>query len=81
MSTTPFREQLHKQIDSLPDEIVQQIAEFTLFMMARRDITPLYSDWNKNQWQSFALEQFFRDADEAEEVEYTLKDAEEVYRS
>jgi hypothetical protein len=76
MTTVTFREQLHKQIDKLPDDVVQQIADFTAFMMARRKIDPLYADWHSSQWQDFSLEQFFREDDE---VEYTLKDAQEIY--
>ncbi|MFQ5399291.1 MAG: hypothetical protein ACE5E7_06790 [Anaerolineae bacterium] len=76
MTTTSIREKLQKQIEILPDDIVEQIADFTLFVMTRRKITPAYDDWDKNQWQEFALEQFFRDDDE---VEYTLKDAQEIY--
>ena len=77
MSTANFRKQLHQQIESLPDEIVQQIADFTFFVMARRDIAPLYEDWTKREWQDFSLGQFLRDADD--EVEYTLDDAQEIY--
>lgn len=76
MSTMPFREQLQKQIDTLPDDIVQQIADFTFFVMARRDIAPLYADWTNSQWQDFSLEQFFREDDE---VEYSLVDAQEIF--
>lgn len=76
MKPTTFREQLQKQIDTLPDDIVQQIADFTFFVMARREITPLYDDWDSHQWQDFSLEQFFREDDE---VEYTLEDAQEIY--
>lgn len=76
MTTTPVREQLHKYIDSLPDDIVQQISDFVLFVMARRSISSTYVDWNNDQWQDFVLEQFFREEDE---VEYTLEDAQEVY--
>jgi hypothetical protein len=72
MTTMTVREQLQKQIDTLPDDIVQQIADFTFFVMARRDIAPLYVDWTNNQWQDFSLEQFFREDDE---VEYSLEDA------
>ena len=32
------RDLLHQQIDSLPDDIVEEIADFTLFVMARRQI-------------------------------------------
>lgn len=77
MSTTDFREQLHKQIDRLPNEIVEQIADFTLFMMARRRlVSPSYRDWGQNQWEAFVEEQFFREDDE---VEYSLADAQEIY--
>jgi hypothetical protein len=72
------REQLHKQIDKLPDDLVQQIADFTLFVMARRKISSGYNDWSSSQWQDFALQQFFREDDE---VEYTLKDAQEIYHT
>ncbi|MBE2198171.1 MAG: hypothetical protein IAE79_06135 [Anaerolinea sp.] len=76
MTTMTVREQLQKQIDMLPDDIVQQIVDFTFFIMDRRDIAPLYADWTNNQWQDFSLEQFFREDDE---VEYTLEDAQEIY--
>ena len=76
MTTVTFREQLQKQIDTLPDDIIQQIADFTFFVMARRKIDPLYADWDNNQWQDFSLEQLFRENDE---VEYSLEDAQEIY--
>ena len=76
MITMATREQLYKQIDNLPDDIVEQIADFTLFVMARRQITPKYMDWNSDQWQDFALGQLYREDDE---VEYSLKDAREIY--
>jgi hypothetical protein len=79
MITMATREQLYKQIDNLPDDIVEQIANFTLFVMARRQITPDYMDWNSDQWQDFALGQLYHEADEVE-VEYSLKDAREIYR-
>ena len=78
MATMVIREQLHKQIDSLPDDIVRQIADFSLFMMARWKQSSAYADWNSSQWQDFVLGQFFRD--EEDEVEYSLEDAQEVYR-
>jgi hypothetical protein len=76
MTTMTIREQLHKQIDSLPDDIVQQIADFALFMIARQRLSSTYVDWDSSQWQDFALGQFFREEDE---VEYSLEDAQEVY--
>lgn len=76
MTRMTTREKLRKQIDSLPDDIVEQIADFTLFIMARRQITPAYDDWDGSQWQDFTLEQFFREDDE---IGYSLEDAQEVY--
>jgi len=78
MTNTTIREQLCKQIDSLPDEVVEQVADFTLFLMARRQIAPSYTDWKSNEWQEFSLEQLFREDDE---VEYSLEDAQEIYHS
>jgi hypothetical protein len=71
------REQLHHQIDALPDDIVEQIADFALFVMARRQFNKRYTDWSNQEWQAFALEQLLRDGDE---VEYTLDDAKEIYK-
>lgn len=75
MSDSTIREQLHKQIDNLPDELVEQIVDFILFVMARRKIKPLYDEWSHSQWQDFALSQFIREEDE---VTYTLNEAKEV---
>lgn len=76
MTKADIRKQLHKHIDDLPDEVVEQIADFTLFVIARRKMTADYADWELDQWQTFALEQLLREDDE---VEYTLEDAREVY--
>ncbi len=76
MSDT-IRDQLHKQIDSLPEELVEQIADFTLFVMARKKLAPIYAEWERSRWQSFALEQLFAEEDE---VTYSLEDAEEVFQ-
>ena len=76
MATKNIREQLYQQIDRLPDEVVEQIADFTLFVMARRQISSSYAEWGHNQWQAFTLEHFFQENDE---VEYTLEDAKEIY--
>jgi hypothetical protein len=75
MATKDIREQLYRQIDRLPDEVVEQIVDFTLFVMARRQI-PVYADWDDDQWRAFTLGQFFREDDN---VEYSLKDAQEIY--
>lgn len=46
MTTVTLRKQLYKQIETLPDDVVEQIADFTLFVMARRKIAPEYVDWS-----------------------------------
>ncbi len=76
MSET-LREQLHQQIDQLPDHIVEQIAKFTLLISNQQDRIPEYTDWQNKDWQEFSLEQFFREEDE---VEYSLEDAQEIYQ-
>jgi len=76
MNTMTIREQLCKQINNLPDDIVENIEDFTLFIMARRKIAPSYVDWSSHQWQDFILGQFFREDDD---VEYSLEDAKEIY--
>jgi hypothetical protein len=76
MSNSTIREQLCKQIDDLPDDVVEQVADFTLFLMARRQISPSYADWKSDEWQDFALGQLFREDDD---VEYSLEDAQEIY--
>lgn len=78
MKSTLQRDQLHKQIDRLPDDLVEQIADFALFLLAKRNLSPRYEDWSEEQWQHFSLEQFFREEDD--DVVYTLQDAQEVYK-
>lgn len=77
MKTNLLREQLHRQIDRLPDDLVEQIADFALFLLAKRKVVPHYENWNEADWQQFSLEQFFREEDE---VTYTISEAQEVYR-
>ncbi|CAK0757540.1 conserved hypothetical protein [Gammaproteobacteria bacterium] len=76
MNTLQTRKQLHKRIDNLPDDVIEQLAEFTLFIMKRKKIIPLYEEWAEHQWRDFALDQFFREADD---IEYSLADAQEIY--
>ncbi|HAT15943.1 MAG: hypothetical protein WCD53_10635 [Microcoleus sp.] len=77
MSATT-REQLHQQIDSLPDHIIEQIAKFTLSITTQQKIAASeYTDWESTQWQEFSLTQLFREDDE---IEYSLEDAEEIYQ-
>ena len=75
MKTTLIRNQLHQQIDRLPDDLVEQISDFALFLLEKRKSAPHYEDWDERQWQNFSLEQFFREDDD---VTYTLEDAKDV---
>jgi len=77
MTVHNLRERVHKQIDRLPDEFVEQIADFVSFLIARRKISQDYADWRIEDWQEFVLDQFFQDDDE---VEYSINDAKEIYR-
>jgi len=76
MSATT-RDQLHKQIDQLPDRIIEQIANFIQSVSTEQNNFPEYVNWENKDWQEFSSQQFFHDEDE---VEYTLEDAQEVYR-
>ncbi len=79
MKSVSIRERLHKQIDRLPDELIKQVADFTLFLLAKQKSASPYEEWDEHQWREFALQQFFYEDAEQDEVEYTLKDAREVY--
>jgi hypothetical protein len=76
MDSVQIRRQLHKRIDNLPDDVIEQIADFTLFIAAKKQLSLNYEEWTVHQWQDFALEQFFREEDD---VEYSLADAQEIY--
>ncbi|MFM7437031.1 MAG: hypothetical protein ACKO2V_00245 [Snowella sp.] len=76
MSVTS-REQLHQQIDQLPDHIVEQIANFTSSIITQQSNMPEYSNWEDKDWQEFSLQIFFNDD---EEIEYSLEDAQEIYK-
>ncbi len=75
MTTITTRERLHKQIEELPDALVEQISDFVQFL-TRKKASVEYIDWSGDYWRQFALEQFFREDDE---VQYTLQDAKEIY--
>lgn len=47
MKTSLRRDQLHKQIDILPDDLVEQIADFALFLLAKRKAAPDYEEWRE----------------------------------
>ena len=70
-----FREQLHRQIDQLPDHVVEQIANFTPLISNQQNKSPEYSNWQKEDWTQFSLDQFFGEEDE---IEYSLEDAQEI---
>ncbi len=76
MTVMTMREQLRRQIDFLPDDLLTEIADFAAFILARRQSASTYTDWSEREWRQFSLGQFLREADE---VEYTLADAQEIY--
>ncbi len=76
MTATTVRDRLHQQIDILPDDVVQQVADFMFFVMNRRQTGDEVYDWSEDDWRTFASEQFFREEDK---VTYTLEDAKEIY--
>jgi hypothetical protein len=76
MSAT-VREQLHQQIDQLPDHLVEQIANFTRLISTHQNNISEYTNWQNEDWQKFSLDQFFREEDE---IEYSLEDAQEIYQ-
>jgi hypothetical protein len=79
MTTFGLRQQIHQQIDQLPDESLQQIADFTLFLLFRRkNKDKEIADWSEQEWARFSLAQIGRDEFDGE-PEYTISDAREVY--
>jgi hypothetical protein len=72
MAANTVREQLRRQLDLLPDDVVVEIADFTAFILARRQGRLAYVDWTESDWQKFAVGQLLRETDE---IEYTLDDA------
>jgi len=74
MSAT-IREELHQQINRLPDHIVEKIANFTRLISPEPNNISEYTNWQDEDWQKFALEQFFKEEDE---IEYSLADAQEI---
>jgi hypothetical protein len=76
MASHSVREQLRRQLDLLPDDVIVEIADFAAFVLARRQGKLIYADWTDSEWQQLAAGQLLREADD---VEYTLDDAQEVY--
>jgi hypothetical protein len=77
MSAT-IRQELHQQIDRLPDDIVEKIANFTRLISPEPNNISEHTNWQDEDWQKFSLEQFFKEEDE---IEYSLADAQEIYGS
>jgi hypothetical protein len=44
MIVSTMREQLRRQIDSLPDDLLTEIADFTAFILARRQSASTFAD-------------------------------------
>ena len=78
MTGQPLREQLHHQIDTMPEDVLAEVADFTAFVLDRRQNGGEHRDWSDSAWRSFAAEQFLRGTED-EDVEYTLDDAREVF--
>lgn len=78
MDINNLRVRLCKKIENLPDDLVIEIADYAAFLISRGRFLSHYEDWEEQQWQDFSLAQLFKEDDE---VEYTLKDAKEVYKT
>jgi hypothetical protein len=78
MNSVLLREQLHQQVEQLPEDLLPEIAEFVLFKLARRARTSRYTGWSEHEWQDFAIDPLLRETED--DVEYSLDDAEVVYR-
>ncbi|MFZ1755877.1 MAG: hypothetical protein WAU10_19140 [Caldilineaceae bacterium] len=74
-----LREKMQVQLNLLPESLLREVADFTAFIMARHRIESPYSDWQEGEWSRFALDHLLRESDD--KVEYTIADAEEVYKS
>ena len=75
MKTQQLRKQIQQQIETLPDDVLREVADFMAFVLARRRLEEVIDDWDDESWQKMAMEQFFRE----ESAEYSLDDAVEVY--
>lgn len=80
MTPLGLREALHQQIDHLPAEVVRQIADFALFLIQRYQLGASYIGWSQDERQACALEQFFCEEDEVEEISHCPDDTQEIFR-
>jgi hypothetical protein len=74
--TPSIRAQLHRQIDSLSDARLAEVAPL-LSAILTRDTEDLPAEWTEQDWTDFSLAQFF---DKDAGVEYDLSDAEDPER-
>lgn len=77
MKTSFKRDQLYRQIDILSDDLVEQVADFVLFLLAKQKAPPRYGDWDKEHWHNFSLGQRFPKNDD---VTCTIADGKKIYR-
>lgn len=77
MNTTPVREQLNQQLNELPDDIVAEIADFTAFVLQRRQSRRHILSGAKGSGSRYRSVSSC--AATGDDVEYTVEDAEEVY--
>lgn len=78
MNTASLRKTLHQRIDVMPDFMVHRLATVIDIFTSRFANDAEIVDWTEEEWQSFAMKQFFRDEDD-DPVVYTLNDAQEIY--
>ena len=77
MTIRQLRKQVQQQIETLPEDMLREVADFMAFVLTRRRGEREIADWDEETWQQMAATQFLRDGDD---VEYTLDDAIEVYQ-
>jgi len=65
------------QVDVTPLESAPVAGVGDSLFGAFPELKAITEDWEQEEWRDFALKQFFREDDE---IEYTIKDAKEVYR-
>jgi len=73
-----LREELRQQVEILPEDLIQEVADFAAFLLLRRQKTINYQEWNEANWQQFTLQHFFRDTEN--DVAYSLANAKEIYQ-
>ena len=59
-----LREKMQIQLNLLPESLLQEVVDFTAFIMARHNIESPYSDWQDGEWSQFALDHLLRESDD-----------------